>query len=221
MWLKYYTAANLTDALQLLSQYGEKARIVAGATDLMLELERGQRKGVDTLIDITRISDLDQITLSEDGMIHLGPLVTHNQCVASRLIWEFAYPLAQAAWEVGSPQIRNRGTVAGNLITASPANDTITPLMALKAQVTLQSLRGKRVVPLREFYTGVRNTVMTADEMLTGITFPSMTPQQRGFFIKFALRRAQAISLVNVAVVVKLENEMITDAQVTLGAVAP
>lgn len=221
MWLKYYTAANLTDALQLLSQYGEKARIVAGATDLMLELERGQRKGVEALIDITRISDLDQITLGEDGMIHLGPLVTHNQCVASRLIWEFAYPLAQAAWEVGSPQIRNRGTVAGNLITASPANDTITPLMAFKAQVTLQSLRGKRVVPLREFYTGVRNTVMTADEMLTGITFPSMTPQQRGFFIKFALRRAQAISLVNVAVVVKLENEMITDAQVTLGAVAP
>jgi len=221
MWLNYYTAANVNDVLQLLTQYGEKARIVAGATDLMLELERGQRKSVDTLIDITRVTGLDQITLSEDGMIHLGPLVTHNQCVASRLIWEFAYPLAQAAWEVGSPQIRNRGTVAGNLITASPANDTITPLMALKAQVTLESAHGKRVVPLREFYTGVRNTVMAADEMLTDITFPAMTSDHCGFFIKFALRRAQAISLVNVAVILRLENETITDARVTLGAVAP
>lgn len=221
MWSKYYTVANVADALQLLSQYGHRARIVAGATDLMLELERGQRKGVDTLVDITRIESLDQITLREDGMIHLGPLVTHNQCVASRLIWEFAYPLAQAAWEVGSPQIRNRGTVAGNLITASPANDTITPLMALRAQVILESVRGRRTVPLRGFYTGVRQTVMDTDEMLTGIVFPALTPDQRGFFIKFALRRAQAISLVNLAVVVKLENDIIRDAQITLGAVAP
>ncbi len=216
MWSKYYTTANIADTLQLLGQYGEKAKIVAGATDLMLELERGQHKGVNTLIDISRIEDLDQVSLSEDGMIHLGPLVTHNHCVASRLIWEFAYPFAQATWEVGSPQIRNRGTVAGNLITASPANDTITPLRALKAQITLESLRGKRTIPLSEFYTGVRRTVMSADEMVTDILFPSLTPDQRGFYIKFALRRAQAISLVNVAIIVKLEKGIVREAQITL-----
>lgn len=221
MWHNYINAISTDEVLKILSEKNERARIVAGATDLILEMEHGVRTGFDTLIDVTRIPDLDHIQLDEDGIIHLGPLVTHNQCAASGLIRKRAYPLARAAWEVGAPQIRNRGTVAGNLITASPANDTITPLIALNASVTLASRRGERTVLLKDFYTGVRKTVMQADEMLVDISFPALTKTQRGTFIKLALRRAQAISLVNVAIILDLKAGSVKSASITFGAVAP
>lgn len=221
MWHDYYSVTTIDEAIQLLAEQREKARIIAGGTDLILELERKVRKGITTLVDISRVPGLDQILLDEDGAVHLGPLVTHNHCVQSGIIRQYGYPLARAAWEVGSPQIRNRGTVAGNLITASPANDTITPLMALSARVTLQSARETRVVPLSEFYTGVRRNVLQPDEMLVDIAFPGLKSNQRGTFSKYALRRAQAISVLNAAVVLTLDGNLITAAAITLGAVAP
>lgn len=229
MWREYINTNSVEQVLEILSEKGKRARIVAGATDLMLEVERGVRTGIETLVDVSRIPGLEEIILDEVGIIHLGPLVTHNHCVASKLIREKAIPLAQAAWEVGSPQIRNRGTIAGNLITASPANDTITPLMALGAVVTLRSLKEERVVPLRRFYLGVRETVMKPDEMMVDISFPAMTINQSGTFIKLALRQAQAISLVNLAVILTSSGEddgrtagkIVEAASITLGAVAP
>ncbi|MBN1680632.1 MAG: FAD binding domain-containing protein [Anaerolineae bacterium] len=224
MWKNYYNVTTVSEALERLAQHREHARIVAGATDLILELERGQRPGVGTLIDISRVPGLDRIQQQGDTVV-LGPLVTHNHVVGSDPIVERALPFAQAAWSVGAPQIRNRGTVAGNLITASPANDTITPLWALGATITLASTRGERTLDFPSFYTGVRRTVMEPDELLTKITVPTLKNSEGGVFLKLGLRRAQAISVVNTAVILGFDGDRITDrithAVITFGSVAP
>ena len=221
MWETYYAAATLDEAAKLLGEQAGKARIVAGATDLMLELERGIRPEISVLIDITRIPRLDVIEEDSQGWIHLGPLVTHNHCAGSALIVDKAFALAQACWQIGAPQIRNRGTVAGNLITASPANDSIPALIALGAQVTLRSVEGERVVPLEAFYVGVRRTVMRRNEILVDISFPMPPEGTRSTFYKLALRRAQAISVVNAAVVLEMDGNSVRSARIALGSVAP
>ena len=221
MWQAYYSVSSLDEALALLDEYQQRARIVAGGTDLIIEMERRQHPQLQVLIDITRVKGLEQISL-DGGSIRLGPLVTHNHVVGSPLIRRRALPLAQASWEVGAPQIRNRATIAGNLITASPANDTITPLIAMDAELTLASVDGERTIPLRDFYTGFRQTALRPNELLSAIRFPALDKGQRGVFLKLGLRRAQAISVVDAAVVLRLdENSRVTSARITLGSVAP
>jgi xanthine dehydrogenase iron-sulfur cluster and FAD-binding subunit A len=219
VWHSYYTPIQLDDALGLLAQHQAEARLVAGGTDLLLEIEHKLRSPR-VLIDITRISGLDQIRL-EGETFHLGPLVTHNQVAAWPLVVERAYPLARACWAVGAPQIRNRGTVAGNLITASPANDTITALRVLEASVTLKSLRGERTLPLAEFYKGVRKTALAPDEMLVDISWRALGPGERGTFVKLGLRKTQAIAVVNAAAVIGFEQGVVQTARLTFGSVAP
>jgi carbon-monoxide dehydrogenase medium subunit len=141
--------------------------------------------------------------------------------VASDLLVERGHPLALACWHVGTPQLRNRGTIAGNLITASPANDTIAALLALDARLTLRSADGERRLPLADFYQGVRRTALAPDEMVTDIAFPALASNQRGTFAKLALRRIHAISVVNAAVVLTFDRDVVTDARITMGSVAP
>jgi len=220
MWSEYYNVRSIDEALDLLAQYGARARIVAGGTDMIIELERGQRAGVEVLIDITRVPGLDTIDV-DDEWVTLGPLVTHNHVVGDRRLHTLALPLVQACWEVGAPQIRNRATIAGNLITASPANDSITPLMGLGAEVTLRSKNGERTLSLDDFYTGFRQTALREDEMLMAIRFPGVRGGGVGAFYKLGLRRAQAISVVNAAAVLAFDGDTVSSAAVTLGSVAP
>jgi len=219
MWQSYLQPTTLGEALDLLQQYTGRARLVAGGTDVLVELQRGV-KPTTTLIDISTLHDLKYVRY-EGGYLHLGALATHNDVVASAACVQYALPLAQACWEVGAPQIRTRATVVGNLVTASPANDTITPLIALNAEVVLVSTEGEQVVPLHDFYSGVRRTVLNPNELLREIRIPAMTSNQRGLFLKLGLRRAQAIAVINVAFVLTFAGEQVRDTHITMGCLAP
>ncbi|NHZ70593.1 MAG: hypothetical protein GWP18_03015 [Proteobacteria bacterium] len=216
---RFERPATTEEALALLDRYGANARIVAGATDLLLELQRKVRE-VEVLIDLSAIGGLDGVDLSA-GTVTIGPLTTHRQVVQSDIVRQYGLPLAQASLEVGSAQLRNRATVVGNLVTASPANDTISALLALDASIELTTIDGVRVVPLSDFYVGVRKTVMTPNELVTAVRFPALTPGETGIFAKVGLRSAQAISVVHAAIVIGLEGGVVTTARIALGSVAP
>jgi Aerobic-type carbon monoxide dehydrogenase, middle subunit CoxM/CutM homologs len=219
MWHTYLQPTTIEETLTLLEQYGPEARVIAGGTDVVVQLQRSI-KPTRTLIDLTAVHELKYIHRRQDILV-LGALTTHNDVIASPDCLQYALPLLQACQEVGAPQIRNRATIAGNLITASPANDTITPLMALGASVKLNSRQGQRIIPLNEFYPGFRQTELQPDELLQEIHIPMLTAHQRGIFLKLGLRQAQAIAVINLAIVLTLEETMISAAKITLGSVAP
>jgi carbon-monoxide dehydrogenase medium subunit len=222
MWSAYFQPATLAEAIGLLAAH-PGARAVAGGTDLLVELAR--RLGpTDTLVDLSRVAGLRYVR-EEAGQLLIGALATHNDVIASPACVASALPLAQASVEVGAPQIRARATVAGNLVTASPANDTITALVALGASVALAGPAGERALPLADFYLGVRRTALAPGELLREIRVPALGPRRRGLFLKLGLRRAQAISVVNVAAVVQFAGDgpgaPVECARIALGCVAP
>lgn len=219
MWQHYVQPASVEDALALLQHHAGSARLVAGGTDVLVELQRGVRPTT-TLIDVSALHDLSYIR-KEDNFILLGALTTHNDVIASPLCVQHALPLAQACQEIGAPQIRNRATIAGNLVTASPANDTITALMALGAELVLARHGGERIVALDDFYPGFRRTVLQPDELIREIRIPALQANQQGLFVKLGLRRAQAISVIDIALVLTFDGAIVTDARVTLGSLAP
>ena len=219
---RYVAPESLEDALDVLAAHGPSARAVAGGTDLLLELSRGARTGVDTLVDLSVLDGLDTI-IEHRGRVELGPLVTHGDVVGFQRMLSVGLPLAQACLEVGGPQLRNRATIVGNIVTASPANDTISALYALGADVTVSSAGGgHRTMPIEDFFTGFRTTALEPGELVTRISFDALGGGRRGIFVKLGLRKAQAISVVHAAAVVTEGSDgTVSDLVVALGSVGP
>jgi len=219
---EYLVPETLSQALQMLDKYKGRARIIAGGTDVIVEL-RSRYYEVEALVDISRIPGMGGIELQGDGII-LGGLVTHAQTAASPLIQEKAGLLAAGCAAMGSPQIRSIATVAGNLVSGQPAADASIPLLALDAQVTVASARGERVVPLREFFFDVGKTAVDPSrEILTRIEFKQMDTDQGECFLRLSKRRALSLPMLVCAVVVTVDKakQIITEAAIALGPVAP
>ena len=217
----YAAPASLDEALALKTEHGSRARPIAGGTDLIVELDRGAHGGTELLIDLSRIPGLSAIETTDDA-IRLGATTTHHDVVDHEVCRSDALALAQACIEIGSPQLRNRATVAGNIVTASPANDTISALSALDARIEIVSATGTRTQPIAEFITGFRRTTLADDELVVGITVPRPSGDVRSIFVKSGLRRAQAISVVHVAARVAFSDDgAVADVVVALGSVAP
>jgi CO/xanthine dehydrogenase FAD-binding subunit len=173
------------------------------------------------IVDICKLDELHGITETETEII-IKPLVTHAEISTSTIIIKYARLLQVAANLIGSPQIRNRGTIGGNIMNAAACADTVPPLMALDATVKLQSVKGERVVPLVDFFVKPYETTAAKDELLTEIRFLKLTDSATSAFVKLGRRNALAISRLSVAAILqKNDAGIIRDARIVPGAVFP
>jgi CO/xanthine dehydrogenase FAD-binding subunit len=222
MWQEYLFPSSVEEALAMLAEREGRARVVAGGTDLIIQLTEGQRSA-DCLVDITRIPELNRITL-EDGMVVLGANVTHRQVSESPLVRERATVLAEACRAVGSLQIRNMGTLGGNVVNAMPAADGSIALLALEAEAEIADGTGRRWVPLPDLFAGPGvSRVDSTREMLTALRFHALRERQGSALERIARRRALALPILICAVVVTLSEDGgdFESARIALGPVAP
>ena len=217
----YLRANTLAEALDMLEEFQGNVKVLAAGTDLVVRL-KGDMVKEDNILDISRIKELKGI-FTENGVIHILPLTTHTEILEYPNIKNTAQILYDACKSVGSPQIRNRGTLGGNVANASPAGDTIPALFVQEAKLKLKSKNGERIISVEDFFTGPGRTVLKPDELLVDIYFPEMSSDEVGFFKKLGQRNALAISVVSVAAKLKKSTEpnKFDRALVSFGAVAP
>jgi CO/xanthine dehydrogenase FAD-binding subunit len=218
---EYHSPRSLPEVCTLLAEFGADARILAGGTDILVELRKTGLDSSKAIIDISRISSLKGIAEAGDEIV-IRPLTTHAEIFRSKLVEQYAPLLKAAVAGIGSPQIRNRGTIGGNIMNAASCADTVPPLVALDAKLTLSSSRGERTVALSEFFVKPYETVAQRDEVLIEIRFQKLPGNSRSSFIKLGRRNALSISRLSVAAVMtRNEAGVITEARIVPGAAFP
>jgi carbon-monoxide dehydrogenase medium subunit len=217
----YLAPRTIKDALSLLSQYKGRAKVIAGGTDILPKLKRREIKAPEYIIDLKGIAGLDYIKYDEGSGLRLGALATLRAAETSPIIREKFAILFQAVESMASPQVRNKGTIAGNICNAVPSADTAPALLTLEARLKLISQQGERVVNIEEFFTGPNETLVTDEEILQEIQVPNLPLQSRGRYLKLTPRRAMDLAIVGVAVVAIPEDGVCRDIRIALGAVSP
>jgi CO/xanthine dehydrogenase FAD-binding subunit len=217
----YLEPNTMDEALSLLSRYKGRAKVIAGGTDLLPKLKEREIRTPAYIVDLKGIPDLDTIQYDEVDGLSLGALVTIHAVETSPIVRERFGVLFQAVESMASAQVRNRGTIAGNLCNAVPSADTAPALLALDASVKLTSQKGERIVNIEDFFTGPSETVLTDEEILQEIHVPNLPPHSRGVYLKLSPRRSMDLAVVGVAAVVIIEDQICNDIRIALGAVAP
>jgi carbon-monoxide dehydrogenase medium subunit len=214
-------AKDLEHAIALLGEHGARAKILAGGTDLLVELKHATHDP-EVIVDVSRLRELKDIAVADDGL-HIGALVTHSDIMNSPVIRDMFPALVAAAHSIGAMQTRNLGTLGGNLVTCVPSMDSGPALIALDASVTVASTEGQRRMPLFELFVGPRKTSLKPGDLLVDIIIPKENLGKPAAFEKFGLRKGQALALVNVGASFWIDREksVLVAPRIALGAVAP
>jgi carbon-monoxide dehydrogenase medium subunit len=216
---EYHAPGTLQEACELLKRFGSRAKVLAGGTDLLVKMKH-DLMATEILVSLKNIVDLTGIRHVPGRGVVIGARATHNDLVNSPVLQEKYLSVCEAAHHMANNQVRNVGTVGGNIVNAAPSADLPPILIALGALVRLVGAGGERVLPLEEFFTGPGQTVIAPDEILTEIVIPDQD-STGSTYLKFGLRRSGALAVVGVAAAVKVAGDLIEEVRIVMGAVAP
>jgi CO/xanthine dehydrogenase FAD-binding subunit len=216
---EYFQPQSLKEALDIKAEYGDRIQVAAGSTDLLVANYEKLHE-IENWLDLDKLDELRRIEVKA-SKLHLGAMVSHLKLMKSEVVKDKLAVLAAAAEDVGSPQIRSRGTIGGNICTSSPAGDLLAPLLSYEASFKLESAAGERIVAAEKFFTGPKRNLMEADELLTEIIIPLTENEREGAWIKVGRRKALVISTLTLSVVLEFEGKKIVKAGIAMGSVAP
>jgi len=215
----YIRPNSLDELFDALDQFGGKAKLIAGGTDLTIALKE-RLISPEVIIDLNRLrTTLSGIVATNSGL-RIGAMTTYTELETNPSVQRYAGALSEAASQVGTYQIRNLGTIGANLANGSPAADTAPPLIALSAKVNLQSSHGERSMPVEDFITGVKKTAIRSDELITSVQIP-MNDLLSSSWMRSAKRNENVISVVSVGVASEIHGNQFGKSRISLGAVAP
>ncbi len=217
---EYFEPKTLKEAIGKLVKYKRGAKLLAGGTDLMIEMKTGFVKPK-CLINLKKIKGLDKINFSKKEGLTIGSLVTWTNILSSKPIHQYYPILREAASVIACHQIRNIGTIGGNICHASPSADSAPALMIYEAQCVVAGPGRERIIPIEDIFTGVQKISLKEGEILTGFRLPPTDKESKGCYLKFALRNAMGLPIVGVGVLVRTSNGTFKEVKIALGAVGP
>jgi len=221
-WGHYYTPATAAEAIELLQRYDGRARVVGGGTDLLVETRRGLHRPVEAMVDVTHIEGLD--TISEDGdNIVIGCGVTHSQIIRDARIIRFGACLSESCSVIGGPQVRNVGTLAGNVAHALPAGDGTIGLLALGGEIEVTGKDGARWMPLQDsFKAPGKSFIDRYREVLTRLRFRRTGDREGSAHHRVMRPQGLCLPIISMAVRLQLDdNDLISEARISMGPVGP